>query len=656
MKAMEELETTAKEMTGNKKDFYMKKIQYIAILAIAMMLSSCAKDGSMFFGGKKIEISGSLPETKTTFSDQGQSIKVAWTANENILLVDASKTGSSATFSSDASSEGQTSAKFKGVMDAAEGDKIVAFYPATLSVTDLSAPIDYSAQEGSLEYIQSKAVMYATSTFSATSTALNFNNAVSVLKMNLTMPAADDITSVTISSSDNSLMDKADLNLSGTTVEWKNQQAGNINITFKTAKTVAAGEVLTVYALAVPQTAKGLKIVASNSTNTKEYYYDTQADATFEAGKVNSLTQSLATKNLTTTLVQKSVLINASQIGVTWSISDYATTATDKADAYIFGIYTDANCTNDDTHRLVRWSSAADASMWKWTNPYTAFPTLFDCSPRFVFSGLTPATTYYVKIEDTTKGISSIASYATSASDVVDMNTIGAGTATAGKVILMEDFSEVVWGGESVARCAGFKPSDVKSPTSYTGASGDNAANGITSAFLGACNTGTGYFFDQANGCGKATQGSRMKEWASWMEDDKSLGMKQLGGIIMIGNSKKCGDIVTAPLSPLSGTATITLEFDAAPYYETVIEPLSYQVHVFDNPTVTNNVIAYSTVASQTFDGSLTEDYQWQHVTLDIPNVTATSRIGIGPKISDKSASGYHRIYLDNIKITVKKY
>src|SRR5574344_426651 len=98
----------------------MKKIQYIALMAIAIMLSSCAKDGSMFFGGKKIEISGSLPGTKTTFSDQGKSIKVAWTANENILLVDASKTGTSATFSSDASSEGQTSAKFKGVMDAAE--------------------------------------------------------------------------------------------------------------------------------------------------------------------------------------------------------------------------------------------------------------------------------------------------------------------------------------------------------------------------------------------------------------------------------------------------------------------------------------------------------------------------------------------------------
>lgn len=634
----------------------MKNIQYIALAAIAILLSSCAKDGSTIFGEKKIEISGSLPGTKTTFTDQGTSIKVAWNANENILLVNATKAGTSATFSSDAASEGQTSAKFKGVLEAAEGDKIVALYPASLTVTDLSTPIDYSAQDGSLEYIQSKAVMYATSTFSATSTALNFNNAASVLKMNLTMPAADDITSVAISSSDNSLMNKADLNLSETAAEWKNQQAGNITITFKSAKSVAAGEVLTIYALAVPQTAKGLKIVASNSANTKEYYYATQADATFEAGKVNSLTQTLATKNLTTTLVQKSVLVNASQIGVTWSISDYATPATDKADTYIFGLYTDANCTNDDTHRIVRWSSAADASIWKWSTPYTAFPALFDYSPRFVFSGLTPGTTYYVKIEDTTKGISSIASYVTTASSVVDMNSISAGTATAGTVILMEDFSEVVWGGESVARCSGFKPADVKTPTTFTGASGDNAIDGSTSANLGACNTGTGYFFDQVNGCGKATQGSRIKNWASWMEDDKSLGMKQLGGIIMIGNSKKCGDIVTAPLAPLSGTATITLEFDAAPYYETGIEPLSYQVHVFDNPTVTNNVIAYATAAAQTFNGSIKEDYQWQHVTVEIPNVTATSRIGIGPKISEKSASGYHRIYLDNIKITVKNY
>ena len=634
----------------------MKKIKYLALAAIAAMSISCAKDGTNATGGKQLEMTGSLPQTKTTFTDEGKSMKATWSANDNILLVDASKTGVSATFSSDENAAGQATATFKGVLSADEGDKIAAFYPATLAVADLSASVDYSSQEGTLEYVQDKAVMSAIATFASASTSLSFGNDASILKMNLTFPADDEITSVTITSSDNSLVNKADLNLSGTVAEWNDRQAGDISITFQSALKVTAGGVLSIYALAIPQTAKGLKITASNSSNTKEYYYDTQEDAVFEAGKVNSITQTLITKNLTTTLVQKSVLANATQIGVTWSISDFTAPETDKADAYIFGIYTDNACTNDDEHRIVRWSSAADASIWKWSNPLAAFPALFNYSPRFVFPGLEPGKTYYVKIEDVTKGVSSTASYSTSASEVVDISSIGAGTASAGQVILMEDFSEVTWGGESVARCSGFKPSDVKTPSYYTNSTGDNATANSTSATLGACNSGTGYFFDQVNGCGKATQGTRLKNWASWMEDDKSLGMKELSGHLMIGNSKKCGDIVTPALAPLGGTATITLEFDACPYYETAIEPLTYQVDVFEDPSVTNNVLPYATTAAQTSYGTLGENYEWQHVSMEINNVTAKSRIGIGPKLADRSASGYHRMYIDNIRITVKNY
>ena len=77
---------------------------------------------------------------------------------------------------------------------------------------------------------------------------------------------------------------------------------------------------------------------------------------------------------------------------------------------------------------------------------------------------------------------------------------------------------------------------------------------------------------------------------------------------------------------------------------------------VFEDHSVTNNVLPYATTAAQTSYGTLGEDYEWQHVSMEINNVTAKSRIGIGPKLADRSASGYHRMYIDNIRITVKSY
>ncbi|MCI1640095.1 MAG: fimbrillin family protein [Bacteroidales bacterium] len=629
----------------------MKNTVYISLVVLAMTLCSCNDKSLNINKNTPVTVSGSIALTKTVFTDQGATVKVAWSANENIKLVDATQSGISAVFSSGQDSDNQTTAEFKGMIDAAEGDRIVAFYPSDLKISELTASVDYSAQKGTLEYMQDSALMYSSATFSKTSTELSFNNAASILKMNLTIPSADEISSVTISSSDNSLANKADLSLAGTSAEWKNKAYGDITVDLENPQVVAADGVLTIYALAIPQTAKGLKITASNAAGTKEYYYETQEDAVFEAGKVNSLTQTLTSKDLTVNLVQRSVFVSSTQIGVTWSITDFTAPETDRADAYIFGIYGDEACT--DT--LVRWSSAENASMWKWTNPYNTFPELFDNSPRFQFPGLDPNTTYYVKIEDTGKNCFSLNSYKTSASDKIDISSIASGNAAAGQTILYEDFSEITWGGEPVDRCAGFKPADVKTPVSYLNTTGNHASAGSTSATLGACNSGTGYFFDTAKGCGIATSGTRLKDWACRMEDSKSLGMKEFSGMLMIGNSKKCGDIVTPELSPLGSMATITLEFDACPYYESNIEPLTYQVHVFDGVTVSNNIIDYTVAPARSIDGSLTNSYEWQHVSVDIPNVSATSRIGIGPDIADK-LNYYHRMYIDNIKITVKNY
>lgn len=293
----------------------------IAVLTIGAAITGCSKEKEVdAVSGATVTIYASLPQTKTSFTADGNTVKVAWSAKDKISLYDITRSGISAEFSSTEEAEGTTATDFSGVIDAKDGDAIVALYPSSLKVENLKASVDYSAQSGTLASIQSIAPMTASGSFSATSTSLSFVNQAAILKMDLTFPSADEIASLTISSSDGSLKNKADLDLSGAAPAWTNMTSGDVAITFGTPAHVAENGIMTIYALAIPQTAKGLRISAMNKSNTVEYYYETaSSEAVFSSGKVNPLSQTLTKKKLTTELVQKSVLLNASQIGVSWA-------------------------------------------------------------------------------------------------------------------------------------------------------------------------------------------------------------------------------------------------------------------------------------------------------------------------------------------------
>lgn len=141
--------------------------------------------------------------------------------------------------------------------------------------------------------------------------------------------------------------------------------------------------------------------------------------------------------------------ITASLIGA--SSSSLAFEWDDNTRDYVAALYSDIDCTSlvcsyeipaDENH----WVKASNAQASPWNG----------AAPKFVFAGLAPATTYYLKVTSGTLS-SNVVQATTSAFTVVDATKVT--NAAAGDVILAEDFSEIGFGSDEFFGTSGFYPS-----------------------------------------------------------------------------------------------------------------------------------------------------------------------------------------------------
>ena len=379
-----------------------------------------------------------------------------------------------------------------------------------------------------------------------------------------------------------------------------------------------------------PQTSYDVRIIAV-AGEYKGDYSDVKTVSTTEAPKQ---------------LVQKARYISATQVGVAWSFTDFKDNATDNADDYTVALYKDAACAD----LLISWTVAADKKMWEWYHNQT-----FGTGPSWLFPGLTPSTDYWVKVTNTTKNLSSVGKYTTEASKVV---TVPSSPAKAGDVVLYEDFGQFLWGGETVRLFPGFSSYTRSKDTELKNAAGEDpqSTDGKTGFYLVKTNTHMGLFSTLKN----AIPTTRLETWADWMEKDQHKAMCIENGCVKVGASKLTGDIVTPELVCLSGKATVEVQFDAAPYVEGSNEAwdaLNGRVDVFDGATVSSYTLPVATAPVQTKEWTLARKYEWQHFTVTLSGVTATSRIGIGAFRKDGAIGKTQaRMYLDNIQIKVVKY
>jgi len=280
----------------------MKKLFYAACAAASIIACTKAEtpvteEGAVELtqqgSAKQITLMANIPGTKASFSElEDGSIKPAWVANDAItVFTDGS---SLSTFT--ASEDGE-SAAFSGSVAVSARDSLFAVYPSTSDFV-----YDFSDQGGTLESAAAIYPMYGATVYEEDAevskiSEINFHNAATIVRVKVTVPSAMDVKYLFISTSDNSLVNKAKMDKYG---NWSECEKGDIKVTFDTPQSVEDGGVLTAYVAVVPHTTSSSLCVSvydenyENKEEQKGYFVNTAStEVTFEKGKVQGLTKEL---------------------------------------------------------------------------------------------------------------------------------------------------------------------------------------------------------------------------------------------------------------------------------------------------------------------------------------------------------------------------
>ena len=286
------------------------------------------------------------------------------------------------------------------------------------------------------------------------------------------------------------------------------------------------------------------------------------------------------------------------------------------------------------------------------------------CPPRFVFTGLTPATDYYVKVYNITDSKQTIDPVqVTTAASIMPGKTFN--YVKAGDAVLFENFDGCIYGGDLTARAAGVSRSDRSSLTSFSGVDlkGElnldyEATDGTKAYVAAAANIEIGLF----NTLKGLLDDMGLSDWG-WIggKDGASGGsVCARPGYAKIGTSGNRSFIVTPMLSgiPAGTTAKVTVKFKAAPYgdvgKEINADEKNIVVKVLDGTSISSAYkITYTKEGESkalTLDGNRSSD--WKEYSVTLSGVQSTSRIAIGG--NRENATDTNRFLLDDVLVCVE--
>lgn len=350
--------------------------------------------------------------------------------------------------------------------------------------------------------------------------------------------------------------------------------------------------------------------------------------------------------------------VNASQYGVRWTASNWKNFDKDYATAYRLATYTDEACTKLHSAFIF----PANNSIFNSTRniPY-------QYSPQFMVAGLDAGKDYWIQVTATDYGLSTVTKITTEKSKVV---TMPATTASAGDIILYEDFSEWCFGGACVE---GFPSWALKTTTAFYDnymAKGENpTADGKLIYCTPEKHSGL------MNSFKWHVPNTRLKDWGCAPESNTAGALCMASGEVKIGASSKCAQIVTPAITCLSGTAVVEVSFDAAPYMDPTsgtstpykYDPATCIVQVYNNSEhqdeekyINHEIGTPSETEVHKFriPTASDNDYKWTRYTYTV-TVKNGDSIGIGSYRDDADSGNSNkqrRMYLDNIQLKVISY
>ena len=280
--------------------------------------------------------------------------------------------------------------------------------------------------------------------------------------------------------------------------------------------------------------------------------------------------------------------------------------------------------------------------------------------PRFVFTGLTPATEYYAMVYNTTDDKKTIVpiKVATVEALAEKSNVVTAvGAAKVGDLLVYENFSGLLYAGEISARAAGVSRSDRSSLTSIVKLTGDIKLSD-TGYILATATTEIG-LFNTLKGI-LDDMGIDKWGWIGGKSGANGGSVCARPGFVKIGTTANRSFICTPALTaiPASNTAKLKVVFKAAPYGDanklTIDEAEKViAVKALAGATLDSDYkVSYTTVASEqtlTLEGDT--NTAWKEYSVTLTNVPSGASIAIGGGLS---ATTTNRLLLDDVRVYVE--
>ena len=628
----------------------MKKPALVILAIGALFALSCEEEQEVVAPGRTIIHAGMEGTSRVAFDSEG---KFSWSSGDEIAVLTSS--GSFKTFSI-ISGEGTSKADFAADLDPSETVGTLAVYPAS-SIVSLSGNVlkINLASEHNLDLGGKINLPMIASITSGSETAF-FRHVGGVIRI-----VVDDVptNAKTFVFTSPNLRIYGDFRISDCTASDAKITAaalsGGSSVSFSLPS--PCPNPLTVDIPLPTGVYNGFSVELRDASGESIPFTAKTSTKSFEVGRKSLIVMS----PYSTGPEQELALLNDSQIGIRWSVNGFADISADAADAYVVGIYSDKECNN----LLWQWTITENGGdkttlynngsgyVYNWG--YNTAKRLFQ--PGIVFSGLTPETTYYVKVTDTVLESSSIRGDTTTASDVF-FNSASA-SAVPGDVILRENFNEFTYGGDPVLGLVGFSSTSRKNDSPFIIPQGEDPRSTNSTLYLISPNVHMGMF----NTVAKEVDISRLSTWKAYAQNNLAGAICVQSGIMKIGASNCTGDIVTPELDCLKETSTLKVSFDAAPYYEwstaTTMDGLTSVVDVFPKGAALANTywLDFSSVSPIiTKEVAISEDQAFRRYTVLLEDVPAGARIGVGSKLDNTAGSSQHRCYIDNLTIELVSY
>jgi len=299
----------------------------------------------------------------------------------------------------------------------------------------------------------------------------------------------------------------------------------------------------------------------------------------------------------------------------------------DAANPYTISLYRD----EDGTDAVVSYNIPAGDACWRGEQP------------RFVFSGLKPATNYWFKVIDTggAEGVESdLIRGTTSAFTIVEP---GNWEAAEGEVILAEDFSEMLWGADETAQAAGY---DVGNDNS------SSFGNREADSFVATTKQYAQRILT-AQSTAKKEAGLRIAKWAQGQYARIYIGP----GYLFLSTKSYGTHLVTPSLNniPEEKTAKVKVTLHAAGFANGYQAVLAVQhdksFHLVGSNTQTNKktLDLETNVQTITFNGGIT---QLDEFTVELSGLVKGDRIAFGPT-TESDASNKNMMLISDMTIQI---